>query len=257
MAGKAFEQSDVRADSPVAVISESTARRLWTGQNVLGKRFQFEGASQPFTVIGVAGDVRALGLAEVDETYVYFAGAPNFYRNARVLVRGTAGHAAAVKTIQDEVQSLDPNLLLQAGRWEDNLAEFRLPSQMTGALGLILGIAGLLLASLGVYAVMSHSVAHRAREIGIRMALGADRRNVVRMILSQGMRPVAIGVVLGVAASAAVSQVLSSLLFGVSPLDPPVYAAVCIFLGSVARIAGWGPARRASRIDPMAALRRE
>jgi predicted permease len=257
VSGSSFAQAVGRSDSPVAIISESTARRLWPNQNAVGKRFEFEGAAQFFTVIGIARDVRTLDLAEIDKTFVYFAGAPSFYRNARLLVRGSAEHAETVKAIRDEVANLDASLLVQTARWEDNLIEFRLPSQITGVFGFILGVAGLLLASLGVYAVVAHAVAHRGREIGIRMALGAERGTVVRMILMQGMRPVVIGVVFGVAGAAAVSRLLGSLLFGISPMDPLVYTAVCIFLGGIACAAGYGPARRASRNDPMAALRKD
>ena len=118
-----------------------------------------------------------------------------------------------------------------------------------------LGFGGLLLAALGIYGVMAYAVTQRTREIGIRMTMGAQRRDVMRLILGQAIRPVAIGVAIGLAASAAVSQVLVSLLYGVSPLDPLVFGGVALFLSGVALLAGYLPAQRAAGVDPMDALR--
>ena len=124
-------------------------------------------------------------------------------------------------------------------------------------LAVVLGVLALLLSALGIYGVMSYSVARRTREIGIRMALGADRRDVLRLVLGQGLRLVGIGVALGVASGAALSRLLSSLLFGLSPFDPIAYVSVSLFLVAVALAATYLPARRATQVDPMIALRYE
>lgn len=152
---------------------------------------------------------------------------------------------------------MNPNVLLNVARLEDNPNLFKLPAKITATLGVVLGIAGLLLAALGIYGVASFGVARRTREIGIRMALGADSRNVLRMILWQSMRPVFIGMIVGAVASAVVSSILSGLLFGVSPVDPVVFVSVSLFLATIAFFASRTPALRAVRINPMVALRNE
>jgi ABC-type antimicrobial peptide transport system permease subunit len=159
------------------------------------------------------------------------------------------------KAIREETQALDSNVLVQSGTLEDNLALFQLPSRVLSILAFALGLAGLLLASIGIYGVMAYAVTQRTKEIGIRMTMGAGRGDVVQLILAQAMRPIAVGVALGLAAGAAVSRVLASLLYGVSPLDPVVFGGVALFLSAVALLAGYVPAQRASRVDPMTALR--
>jgi ABC-type antimicrobial peptide transport system permease subunit len=172
-------------------------------------------------------------------------------------VRDKTGSASASTAIRNEVRTLDPNVLLRLTRLEDNAEQFQLPARVAAVLGVVLAFAALLLASLGIYGVASYAVARRTREIGIRMSLGADAGHVLRMILWQAMRPVAVGMVFGAAVSAAVSSVLSNLLFGVSPVDPLVFHGISVFLAAVAFVASRAPARRAMRINPMVALRSE
>jgi len=140
---------------------------------------------------------------------------------------------------------------------EDNLESWRAPSRIVVVLAGSLGALGMLLACVGVYGVVSYAVSRRVREIGIRMTLGADARDVKRLILRQAMRPVAIGALLGIAASAAVSQILRSMLYGISVHDPVAFVAVPVVLFSVALVASYIPARRATQVDPMVALRYE
>jgi ABC-type antimicrobial peptide transport system permease subunit len=191
----------------------------------------------------------------VDPVFIYFAAGPRTHLGLSLLARGDAGVSSIAKAIREETQALDSNVLVQSGSLEDNLALFQLPSRILSILAFTLGLAGLLLASLGIYGVMAYAVTQRTKEIGIRMTMGAQRRDVMRLILAQSMRPVAVGVALGLAASAAISRVLTSLLYGVSPLDPVIFIGVALFLSAVACLAGYLPAQRAARVDPMTALR--
>jgi putative ABC transport system permease protein len=203
----------------------------------------------------VTKDIRATSLASVDPVFLYFAVGPRTHHGLSLLARGSAGVGAIAEAIREETQALDPNVLVQPGTLENNLALFQLPSRILSILASTLGLAGLLLAAVGIYGVMAYSVTQRTREIGIRMTMGAQRRDVMQLILAQAMRPVAIGVAIGMAASAVVSRVLASLLYGVSPLDPGVFAGVALFLSAAALLASYIPAQRAARVDPMASLR--
>ena len=155
------------------------------------------------------------------------------------------------------MSSLDPDLVVDVARLEDNLEFWRGPSRIVAILAGSLGALGMLLACIGVYGVVSYAVSRRVREIGIRMTLGADAREVKRLILRQAMQPVVIGGLVGVAGCAAVSQVLKSMLFGLSSHDPVSFVLVPLILLSVALVASYIPARRATRVDPMVALRYE
>ena len=253
--GRGFEARESSSEQHVIIVSESTARKFWPGEDPIGKRVRVSDYPVYQEVVGVSKDIRATGLAAVDPVFVYFAAGPRKHLGLSVLARGEAGVPAIAKAIREEAQALDSNVLVHSGTLEENLALFQLPSRILSILGFVLGLAGLLLASLGIYGVMAYAVTQRTKEIGIRMTLGAERRDVMRLILAQAMRPVAMGVAVGLAASAGVSRVLASLLYGVSPLNPMVFGGVALFLSAVALLAGFVPAQRASRVDPMTALR--
>src|ERR1035438_8300518 len=161
------------------------------------------------------------------------------------------------KGIRATIHTLDPDFVANLPRLEDNLEFSRIPSRIVAILAGSLGALGMLLACIGVYGVVSYAVSRRVREIGIRMTLGADAREVKRLILRQAMRPVVIGALIGTAGFAAVSQILKSMLFGISPHDPVAFVVVPLILMSVALVASYIPARRATKVDPMIALRYE
>jgi predicted permease len=252
--GRGFDAREGGSEQQV-IVSESTARKFWPDADPIGKRMRIVDDKVSLEVIGVAKDIRATGLANVDPAFVYFPVGPKNHIGLSALVRGTIGEAAITKAIREETQALDSNVLMQAGSLEGNLALFQLPSRMLSILAGVLGLAGLLLAAMGVYGVMAYVVTQRTKEIGIRMTMGAQRSDVLQLILTQAMRPVAAGVAIGLAASAGVSRVLASLLYGVSPLDPVIFIGVALFLSAIALLAGLVPAQRASRLDPMSALR--
>ena len=243
-------------DSPGVVVTESTARRLWPDKDPLAKTLRGS-SGREYSVIGVARDAQVAHLGDARTTYLYLpAGTPDNLR-VYVLVRYVGDFPATAKGIRNVVQSLDADLPLQVTKLEDYLEVWRMPSRIVAALSGALGALALLLASIGVYGVVSYSVSRRVHEIGVRMALGAEGREIMSLVLRQAMRPVLIGGLLGVAGCAAVSWVLSSMLFGLNAHDPIAFTSVPLFLLGVAMFACYVPARRAMGVDPMVALRYE
>ena len=251
--GRGFTSGEARDGSEI-ILSESTARRLWPGEDPLGKTLK-EFTGREYIVIGVAKDAQVSHLGELDTSYLYFPAGPKDDSRSYVLVRYATRFSDIANGIRDAAQSLDPDVSIDVTRLEDNLEIWRAPSRLVVALSGCLGALALLLASIGVYAMVSYSVGRSVREIGIRLALGANGRNVMNHVLWQAMRPVLVGVLIGVVLCAAVSGVLSGMMFGLSVHDPIAFLSVPFFLLLVALIASYIPARRAMRVDPMVALR--
>jgi putative ABC transport system permease protein len=254
--GRSFDERDENSHSHVAVLSESTVRRFWPGNDSLGQHFRIPGDPLLWEVIGVAADVHSMGLTDADETLVYFPLTENDYPRVSLVARGIDAGSAS-QAIREESRALDANVFAATGALEDNVKVWQYPARITALLGSTLGIAGLLLASMGIYGVVAYTVTQRTKEIGIRISLGATNADVVRMILAQTFRPVLAGGCVGLVSSLAVSQILKSLLFGVSPLDPIVFGGISLFLVAVALVASYVPAQRAAVVDPMIALRHE
>ena len=255
--GRNFTQQEMNANPHVAIVMESTARKLWPGQDPLGKSFSAYDKDTPIEVVGVARDSHTGSLSELDSIFFYFPLKADAQVPLKLLVHTRAPLDQATKAIRAVVRSIDPNVLIDVKTLDQNLAVYRAPGVLVTELASALGGFALLLASIGIYSVVSHAVSRRVREIGIRMSLGAERRDVMGLILRGAMRPVIIGIALGIIACAAVSRVLSSVLYGVNPLDPVAFGSVSLFLAVVALVACFVPARRATRIDPMQALRNE
>jgi macrolide transport system ATP-binding/permease protein len=243
-------------DAPGVIVTESTARRLWPGEDPLAKTLR-EDTGRAYSVIGVAKDAQVSHLGELDTTYLYFPSGPQDNLRTYLLVRSAAGVTPTPKDIRDVVQSLDADMPVDVTKLEDYLSVWRTPSRIAATLSGALGGLALLLAAIGVYGVVSYSVSRSVREIGIRMALGAEGTEVMNLVLRQAMRPVLIGGLVGLAGCAGVSSVLSSMLFGLSAHDPVAFISVPLFLAAVALIACYIPARRALRVDPVLALRYE
>jgi len=257
-AGRDISPQDTVAGEKVIVVNETLARTLWPGQDPIGK-FVTNTCGYERKVVGVVGDVRHLALEQRsgNEMYIPLRQCGDL-PSTDLVVRSSQATAPLVAAVRDTLKPLAPNLPANAVRTIQQLVD-RSVSPRRFVVLMLGGFAAfaLVLASLGIYALISYSVGQRTQEIGIRMALGASARDVQTRIVGQTLRLAAIGMAIGVVASWAVAQSLSGLLFGVTATDPATFAGMLLVLALVATLAGYVPARRASRIDPLVALRTE
>lgn len=255
--GRNFTSEDLSQQARVAIVSESMARRFWPGEDPIGKKFHGGGTSPYREVIGVAKDVRNVYLWTSDEPYLYLPLSPADAPDMQFFVRTEANTSQRMGAMSSTVRDIDRSLQVSVQPLDDNLSLWIWPSQLGALLSGALGSLALLLASAGIYAVMAYAVAQRTREIGIRIALGAQGNNVLALVLRQGMRLVLIGAAIGLGVSIVGSRLLSKFLYGISALDGLAFAGVTLLLMVMALLACCIPARRAIRIDPMTALRYE
>jgi putative ABC transport system permease protein len=261
--GRMFTRQDDGSAPSVAIINETLARRLWpeAGRDVLGRRFHFEGEQASVEVVGVVRDGKYIMLGEDPRPYVFVPLAQHYVSPAALHVRTAGDPLALVPTLRQTVRELDSNLpLFNARTMEEHMRSSAfafMPLRMGAALAGAQGLLGLALAVMGVYGVVAYSVTQRTREIGIRVALGAQRLDVLRLVVRGGLRLTLIGVVLGLLMALGLSRLLSGMLYGLDPTNLPVFASVTLTLVGVALLACHLPARRATRVDPMVALRAE
>jgi predicted permease len=256
--GRAFTAGDETNESTAAIVTEATARRLWPDRDPIGQKLAIGVAPNQaeVEVVGVARDAQVAEIGDLAPSYVYLPAAPRTQRVLTLLV-GSGDFAATAAALRAVIAELDPGLAVRVAPLEANLEATRSLARVVSALATALGAVALVLAAVGIYGVVAYSVGRRAREIGVRIALGAAMRDVVALVLKRQLRPVAIGAVVGLAAALAVSRVLSSVLFGVSPTDGVALFAALVVVGGVAVLAGILPARRASRVDPNVVLHYE
>jgi putative ABC transport system permease protein len=269
--GRTFDQSDNGTKAAVALVNETMAREYFPG-GALGRVFRLRerfgrrdlhapvrSQTAPITVVGVVHDAKQTNVIDAPirpEFFLPLAQRPTDARAMAVMLRTTGDPEAAAGAVRRIVTEMDPGQAINDFRTLDDSISASLGSRrLTLLLLSFFAVVSLALAALGLYAVTSHGVAQRTREIGIRMALGADARGVVALITREGLRVIGLGLLIGILASLAATRIVSAQLYGVSPTDPIVLASVAALLGGVALLAAWIPARRAVQVDPLVALR--
>jgi putative ABC transport system permease protein len=266
-AGRPFSAQDGTEAPKVVIINETFAQRFFSNENPIGRRL-FSTPNQR-TIVGVVGDTHHLGLDQDirPEVYLPYAQRPTEMMSLRLVVRAASGQnnptslassSNLAVAIRKQAQAIEPNepisqVVTMNEHLSDSIAQRRFQMIL---LGVFAGLA-LVIAAVGIYGVISYAVSQRTQEIGIRMALGAQRSDVLRMVIWQGMTLTLIGVALGLGAALALTRVMKSLLFNVSPTDPATFATIALLLAGVALIASYIPARRATKVDPLQAIRNE
>jgi predicted permease len=253
--GRAFTSADSRSAASVVIVSQTMARRFWPGQEALGRQIVVEG--QASLIVGIAEDAKITQVHEDLEPYMYFSFAQRQQSEGTLIVEAEGSTRPLVDRIRSEIWNVDKNVpvdvrtlsyLMRQAYWED---------QMAAGFVATLGLLAIFIGMLGLYGVVSFVVNRRSQEIGIRMALGAERGDILRMVVGHGLKLAAIGTGAGLAASLLAMRLLATMLYGVKPTDPIAFAGSAALVILVALAASWIPARRAATIDPMKALRTE
>ena len=257
--GRLFNESDNDKTPQVAVINEAFARTYWPNQNPLGKRFKRNRAESPWiSVVGIISNARTESLAQAGVPKIYLDLYQTGAKRLAIFLRGHLDNAAIPDEVREQVQSVDPTLPVSGGQTlletvSASLAERRFSMEIVA----LFALTALLLTGLGIYGVVSYLVGERTHEIGIRIALGAERRSILQMVLRQGLGLAVAGAAVGLVGAVVVSHLMTGLLYGVRPTDPLTFAGVIILLVGVALLACYIPARRAIRVDLLIALRHE
>jgi predicted permease len=256
--GRLFDEKDNETVPPVVVINEALARTYWLNGDALGKRVKLRPAQPWSTVVGVIADARTESLADGGIPKIYLSAYQTYASDLVIFLRGTLEPGVAAEQVRQQVQSVNADLPVFGAQTlhdalSDSLSERRLSVEMVAAFA----VTALLLAGLGIYGTISYIVSERQREIGIRLALGAQREEIQAMVLRQGLRLAMTGAGVGLVGALIVSNLMQGLLYGVRPTDPLTFVAVTLVLTVVALVACYIPARRATRVDPLVALRYE
>jgi putative ABC transport system permease protein len=240
------------------IINETFARRFFPNQEAIGQRIIPSGADKPMEIVGVVGDIKDRDLDRVPSPGFYVPHAQDPWADMGVALRASAEPTALFSAARDEVMKLDPAQPVSNLKTVERMIHERTSPKriMTAMMGVFAAIA-LLLAGVGLYAVMVYAVSQRTHEIGVRLALGARSRDILRLVTGQGLKLTLAGLALGMAGALALTRVMAPLLYGVTATDPLTFILISLLLSFVALLACWLPARRATKVDPMTALRCE
>jgi predicted permease len=257
--GREFSEQDRSGAPGVIVINEALARRYFPGQDALGKRLSLSGAAGPWLeIIGIARDGKYISLFEETRPFFSMPFQQRYQEASTLLVRTESDPRLLLETARRELLALDRNLhILNTTTMTEHLGLALLPLRIGSLAAAIFGLLTMLLASLGVYGVVAYFVGQQKREIGIRLALGAHRSDILKLVFRQGLGIALSGIALGLTVSFVLTRVLASYLYGVSALDLLTFVGVAMLLAIVALLACWIPARRATQVDPLIALRCE
>jgi putative ABC transport system permease protein len=258
LAGRDFDQHDIEGHQNVILISQTGAKKVFGSENPIGKTLLITSGSVPVEIIGIVGDVRSVQLAKPNDMEIYRPWAQENFPFAAVTVRSTMKTEAVTKLVQARLNKIDPMLAIALPQSMEDvvaqaLGEARL---MMLLLGIFAGVA-LLLATVGIYGAVAYTVEQRIGEIGVRMALGAQTMDVLRLVVMQGMKPVLIGLAVGLTTALAVGRLIKSQLYETSAYNPMLLSATLAILGLAALLACVFPARRATLVNPVDALRAE
>ena len=257
--GRFFDENDVRGNNPVVIVDEFMAQQLWPQQNAVGKRIHMVESETPWmTIVGVVGRVKHESLDSEPRIAFYLPQTQYPSREMTIVVHSQGGFDALLTSLKERLRGIDPDLPMYSVRtMEDRVAESLARRKFSVLLLALFAGAALSLASIGIYGVLAYLVSQGTREIGIRMALGATRSEILRLVVFQGMTLAACGLGIGLAVALLFAQLLRTLLFGVTASDPATFATITTLLGVVALLAAYIPARRAATVDPILCLRSE
>ena len=261
--GREFTDQDVEKSEQVAIVNETFVRRLMPAvkspAEAVGKRVSFGDASGPFMrIVGVARDGKYFNIAEDSRTFIWTPLAQDYNSSGAIMVRTTGSPETMFAAVRGEVQALDPNLpLFDVTTLKEHMRLALFPARVAAMVLGVFGLVALLLSAIGIYGITSYAVSQRTHEIGIRMALGAQLGDVLRLVLNHGLKLTLIGAALGLVGAYLATRAITAVLYGVSATDPLTFVSVSILLIAVALLASYVPARRATKVDPLIALRNE
>jgi putative ABC transport system permease protein len=258
LAGREFNEHDTADSQNVVLISQTGARKIFPNENPIGKTLLVTSAATPCEIVGIVGDIRSTRIKEEPGMEFYRPWSQENFPFVSVAVLSTLNTDGVTKLAQSALSKVNPGLAIAVPQSMDAVVAQALGQArlMMWLLGIFAGVA-LLLASIGIYGAVAYSVEQRTGEIGVRMALGAQTRDVLRLIVGQGMRPVVLGLAIGIAAAFALGRLLTSQLYEVSAHNPALLAGATVLLAAIALLACLLPARRATHVDPIQALRAE